>query len=94
MDGGQFEPRRAEQPKQVFEGIGRGGHLIKLRADDQGVVTPTTAAEKQLLDSFDLPVARAAISEARAKAAAADSDNKPEPIKGAGPDAEHIGKEG
>lgn len=60
-----FDPRRAK-PGQAFGFTGRDGQQHELVADADGVVTPTTAEEVAILDSFDLPVARKAIAEVKA----------------------------
>jgi len=47
----------------VREGVQR-----TLKTDDDGVVHPKTQADALLLDRYDLPVARKAIAESKAKA--------------------------
>jgi hypothetical protein len=59
-----FPPRRAE-PGQVFTYTDAQGSQIDLKADDQGVAQPKSAAEVAVLDSFGLPVARKAEAEQR-----------------------------
>lgn len=78
-----FEPRRAK-PGQVFTyTTGSDGEQRELRADNDGVVRPTNAADAAALDGFGLSVARKAMAED------ADAD---EPVKSAGPDAAKGGK--
>ena len=54
-----FDPRRA-RPGQAFSYVDAGGREHTFRADDEGVVRPSNAAEKSVADSFALPVARSA----------------------------------
>lgn len=51
----------------------REGVQRTLTADAEGVVTPHTQADKDLLDSFALPVARKAIAEKKAEATKKES---------------------
>lgn len=66
-----YELRRAEAG-QEFGYTLPGGEQREIRADDDGVVTPETALDVAMLDTFDLPVARKAIAEAAADAADTD----------------------
>lgn len=54
-----FDPRRA-RPDQAFSYVDAAGKEHTFRADDDGVVRPSNAAEKGVADSFALPVARSA----------------------------------
>lgn len=82
-----FEPRRAK-PGQVFTiTSGSDGEQRELKADADGVVRPTTAADVAALDRFRLPVARKAMAE---EAAAAEADA--EPVIETGPDTAKGGK--
>jgi hypothetical protein len=84
-----FEPRRAEAG-QVFTTTDAEGREQTIKADDSGVVHPTSAAEVRLLDSFDLPVARKVLREERAAARAeqASEAEGEQPAKVAGPAAQ------
>jgi hypothetical protein len=60
--GSEFEPRRAKAG-QEFGFTDREGNQRTVKADDEGVVRPSTVEEVRTLDAFDLPLARNAIEE-------------------------------
>lgn len=53
----QFDPRRAK-PGQALSTVDAQGKEITVRADDEGVLRPSSEVEKRLADRFGLPVAR------------------------------------
>lgn len=85
-DAQQFEPRRAEA-NQEFTTTKADGTELKVKADGEGVVQPTSAAEVRLLDSFDLPVARKVLREQRRAAAEAGADQQDSAPSEIGPEA-------
>lgn len=68
----EFDPRRAEKG-QSFEFVDASGTAHTMKADDEGVLRPSNAAEKAIADLFDLPVAR---SVKQAEKAADSGDKK------------------
>lgn len=60
----EYEPRRGD-PGATYGYTNREGEQVELQADDEGVVWPKTAHDVEVLDSFDLPVARKALAEAK-----------------------------
>lgn len=80
----KFDPRRAEEPGQVYDYHDADGELVTIRADDKGVVRPKTDAQRRAADAFDLPVAR--------KAQAEERDEEP-PAKAADEKAAKAGEE-
>lgn len=65
----QFDPRRAE-PGQHFVWHDEYGVQHTLTADKDGVVRPASEVEARIADTFGLPIARKAIAEQKAAAAA------------------------
>lgn len=61
----EYEPRRAE-PGQRFEWRDEFGRSVRLAADDEGVLRPSSEQEKRLADAFGLPVARKVLAEDKA----------------------------
>jgi len=55
----QFDPRRAE-PGTTFTYVDVNGREHNFSSDDEGVLRPKNAAEKNHADSLGLPVARSA----------------------------------
>ncbi len=55
----QFDPRRAE-PGTTFTYVDIDGREHNFASDDEGVLRPKNAAEKNLADRLGLPVARSA----------------------------------
>lgn len=66
-----FDLRRAE-PGQRFTYTEPDGGQRELRADDDGVVRPTSVADEEYLNTLSLPVARKAMREEKADASAAE----------------------
>lgn len=60
-----FEPRRAA-PGQSFGYTGPDGEQRELAADKDGVVRPKTAQDVEVLDGFELPVARKVLADEKA----------------------------
>lgn len=71
-DAQTFEPRRAE-PGQVFSWHDAEGIERSMQADAEGVVRPASAEAAAIADSFGLPVARRAITQQKAAAAAKEA---------------------
>lgn len=66
-------PARRAEPGQRFGYTTAEGKQRELHADDDGVVSPKTAEDAAILDTFDLPVARI---ETKTKAGKADDGGR------------------
>jgi hypothetical protein len=60
----EFEPRRSHPGATTRYNTPEG--VVTLTADDEGVIRPKTASERDVADAFSLPVARKVIQEERA----------------------------
>lgn len=71
-DAQTFEPRRAE-PGATFTWHDAEGVAHEMTADADGVVRPDSPEAAAIADSFELPVARRAVTQQKAAAAAKEA---------------------